>query len=173
MALQTWKCLECEKTFSVGEWDCAVEGVKHKVNPKQYFMDDAPTHVELKDGKPYINKGTSRTVVLNVPPERKVRDGDDIRIVPGGSVEFVRGTFTTDDPEIQFYLEKKKNLCDEKRWYEVYLTDDEKHALKHLEDSARIQRLENEKNDLLKMMQEQQKRGPGRPPKAKENEVPA
>lgn len=159
MALKTWKCLECEKEFKDGDWEpCGAEGVKHRVQSKQYFMDDAPTHVETKDGKPYINKGTSRTTVLNVPPERKVRDGDDLRIIPGGSVEFVRGRFTTDDPEIQFYLEKKKNLCDETRWNEVYLNDDEKMALERMALKAERSRLESERNELLKMVQDQNKR---------------
>lgn len=148
MAIQTWKCLECGKEFKPGDYLCA-GGVKHSVESKRYYMDDAPTHTEWRDGRPFINKGASQTIVLNVPPERKERDGDEVRTIPGGSVTFVRGMFETADPEIQFYLDRKNNLCSEARWRDVYLNDDEKINIRNLELAARESRLQERENELL------------------------
>src|SRR5579872_2182053 len=99
-------CTECKQEFKVGNWDC-LPGQKHIVASKRYYMDDAPTVPEWRDGHPFVNKGASRTEVLNIPPERQVKVGEDIIRMPGGTVVFVRGMFETSDPEIQYYLDKK------------------------------------------------------------------
>jgi len=145
----TFKCTECGKEFTPNQgWDC-MPGIKHVVAPKRYYMDDAPTVPEWRDGRPFINKAASRTQVLNVPPERQIREGEQTTRIPGGTVEFIRGMFETSDPEIQFYLDKKDGLCSEARWREVYLNDDEKQQMRALELSAREQRLEQRENELL------------------------
>ena len=121
----------------------------HVVAPKRYYMDDAPSVPEIRDGAKFINKGVSQTQILNIPPERQIREGDSITRIPGGSVTFVRGMFETSNPETQFYLDRKAGLCTEERWREVYLNDDEKVQMRNLELSAREQRLADRENDLL------------------------
>lgn len=143
--------MECNKEFKTGDWLCA-GGVKHLVESKRYYMDDAPTHTEWRDGRPYINKGASQTQVLNIPPERKEREGDDVRLIPGGTVTFIRGMFETTDPEVQFYLDRKEGLVNEARWREVYLNDDEKMQMEKMALAAEKQRFENEKNELLEQI---------------------
>jgi len=124
-------------------------GVQHRVATKRYFMDDAPTVTEWRDGRPYINKGASQTVILNIPPERMIREGEQTTRLPGGSVIFIRVCYETADPEIQFHLDRKAGLCTEQRWREVYLNDDEKFQIKNLDLAAREQRLVDRENDLL------------------------
>lgn len=148
MAIQTMKCVECEKEFKPGDWEC-MPGVAHVVVAKRYYMDDAPTVPEIRDGSKFINKGISQTQVLNIPPEKQIREGENTTRIPGGSVTFVRGLYETSNPEIQFYLDRKAGLCTEARWREVYLNDDEKVQIKNLELSAREQRLSERENDLL------------------------
>lgn len=148
MALREFHCIECNKKFQQGDWDC-VPGQKHTVESKRYYMADAPTVPEWRDGFPYINKGASQTQVLNIPPERQIKVGEDIHRIPGGTVTFVRGLFETNDPEIQFYLDKKAGLVTEERWKEVYLNDDEKNHIKNMELQAREARLAERENELL------------------------
>ena len=142
------KCLECGKSFKPGEWEC-MPGVYHTVQSKRYYMDDAPTVPEIRDGARFINKGISQTQILNIPPEKQIREGDGITRIPGGSVTFVRGLYETTNPEIQFYLDRKAGLCTQARWEEVYLNDDEKVQMKNLQLAAREQRLADRENELL------------------------
>ena len=148
MPIQNFKCLECGKKFDAGNWEC-MPGVMHTVTAKRYYMDDAPTVPEIRDGARFINKGISQTQILNIPPEKQIREGDQITRIPGGSVTFIRGMYETTNPEIQFYLDRKSGLCTEARWREVYLNDDEKVQIKNLELAAREQRLADRENQLL------------------------
>lgn len=148
MALPTYHCLECEKDFQAPNWVCAT-GANHVVEEKRYYMADAPTCVELRNGMPYVNKRDSCTRVLNIPPEKKVEEAGEIQRIPGGIVDFVRGMFATTDPEIQFYLDKKEGLCSKERWEEVYLTDNEKMELHKLKMQSQFNRLEQNYNELL------------------------
>ena len=158
MAIEKMHCTECEKDFKPGDWEC-MPGVYHTVPTKRYFMDDAPTVAEIRDGARFINKGISQTQILNIPPERQIREGDQITRIPGGSVTFVRGLYETSNPEIQFYLDRKSGLCTEARWREVYLNDDEKTQIKNLELAAREQRLADRENDLLASVKGRQRVG--------------
>lgn len=171
MALPTYHCLECEKDFKAGEWECT-PGQNHVVTSKAYFMDDAPTVPEWRDGEKFINKATARTLVLNIPPEKKVQDGDEVIRIPGGSVEFVRGRFDTSNPELQFFLDRKQGLCTYERWKEVYWTDNEKLYEKQQELKAAQNRLQSERNELLEKVRAMESGSPeeapkrrGRPPK--------
>lgn len=173
MALPTYHCLECEKTFKAGDWACGATGQNHVLAPKRYYMDDAPTVTEWRDGRPFINKAASRTQVLNIPPERKEQNGDEFIRIPGGSVEFVRGMFETTNPELQFYLDRKAGLCTYERWKEVYWTDDEKINEQKMEIQAAQNRLQSERNELLEKVRAMENQGSpaeapkrrGRPPK--------
>lgn len=148
MAIEKRKCTECGREFAPPNWEC-FPGQKHVVEAKRYYMADAPTVPEYRNGRPFINKGASRTVILNIPPERTVKEGDEVRRITGGSVEFVRGLFETTDPEIQFYLDKKEGLCSKERWEEVYINDDERLQMRSMELAAREQRLAERENELL------------------------
>lgn len=141
-------CLECDKDFKPGDWQC-LPGIQHRVPAERYYMDDAPTVPEWRDGRPFINKGASRTQILNIPPEKQIREGEQVTRIPGGSIEFVRGMYETEDPEIQFYLDRKQGLVTEARWREVYLNDDEKLQMSKLELAAREQRVAERENELL------------------------
>src|SRR5215469_4516143 len=148
MALPKFTCLDCGKTFIAGDYMCQT-GVKHRVETKSYYTADAPTVAEWRDGRPYINKAIARTYILNVPPEKMITENGEVRRIPGGTVEFVRGFYETDDPEIQFYLDRKEGLCNRQRWEEVYINDDERHQIKELELRAREQRVVERENELL------------------------
>lgn len=150
MALQTWKCKNCEQEFKAGDWICAT-GENHVVEAKAYYMDDAPT-VADRDGK--IDKHAT-TTVLNIPPERQVKVGNDVQRQGGGSVVFVRGRFDTTDPEQQFYLDKHKGLCNKARWEAVYFSSEEKQQMERMELDARQRRIEAQENALLAKVQKQ------------------
>lgn len=172
MALPTWHCLECEKDFKAGDWQCT-PGQQHLVASKRYYMADAPTVVQLDENRqPYIDKKSARTLVLNIPPEKKVQDGDEFLRVPGGSVEFVRGLYETNDPEIQFHLDRKQGLCTYERWKEVYWTDAEKLNEQKMEIAAAQHRLQSERNELLEKVKSMEvkpeRKKPGPKPKVHE-----
>ena len=145
MALKTWKCLECEKEFKTPNWICAT-GTNHVVEKKRYYMNDAPT---VADASGRIDKH-STTQILNIPPERRTTgpDGNE-KVIPGGSVWFVRGIYETDDPEKQHWLDAKGGWCSEQEWQAAFLNMQEKMQLKELDLAAREQRLQYEKNELL------------------------
>lgn len=171
MALPTFHCLECDQDFKPPHWECA-PGQKHTVTSKRYYMDDAPTVPEWRDNRPYVNKGASQTLVLNIPPEATVRNGEEYMRVPGGTVLFIRGMFETSDPEQQFHLDRKPGLVSKERWTEVYLNDDEKLQIEKMAIAADRQRIENERNDLLAQVKAMKAGTPaeapkrrGRPPK--------
>jgi hypothetical protein len=144
-------CIDCKQDFNPPNWECFA-GVKHQVEPKRYYMADAPTVSEWRDGRPFINKGAARTIILNMPPEKQIREGEQVTRIPGGSVEFVRGLFETGDPELQFHLDRKDGLCSKERWEDVYINDDERIQMRSMELKAREQRLQDRENELLGMV---------------------
>jgi len=158
MALKTQKCLECEKEFGFGEWACAATGANHVVEAKSYFMDDAPT-VQHREGNVMVTDKHSTTTVLNIPPERQIKVGNDVQRTPGGAVTFVRGRYDTADPEIQFYLDRKPGLCTKARWEAVYFSETEKQEMKRMELDARERRLEMQEGSLLAKVQKQAQKG--------------
>ncbi len=152
--LQTWKCLECGKKFTVGEWHCADGQTVHRVESKEYLMADAPSD----PGHPAPGSKVSvdslrdgRTRICNIPPDRTVLRNGEASVIPGGYVEFIRGRFSTDNPEIQYYLEKSrgKEFCTRERWNQVWLSDGQQLEMQRMELAAERTRLENERNELL------------------------
>ena len=154
MALPTWKCLECEKQFKAGEWNCT-SGAGHRVATKRYYMNDAPTVPARINGVMTVDKH-SATLVMNIPPETKSMDAAGVeRITPGGTAQFIRGMYETDDPQKQFWLDKKHGLCNEAEWQAAFLNDQEKMNLREIELAARESRLEARENSLLEKVQAQ------------------
>lgn len=157
MALPTWKCLDCEKEFRAGNWTC-LSGAGHKVAPKRYYMNDAPTVMTLVNGRATINKRDSQTMVMNIPPETRTTgpDGNE-RVIPGGQVVFVRGIYETGDPQQQFWLDQHKGIFSgdhgKALWEAAYLNEDERMQLERMELAAERARLESERNSLLEQVQ--------------------
>lgn len=139
--IKEFKCLECDKTFKAGDWDC-FPGRPHVVEHKTYYMDDAPFDKRsCKD---------SRTIIENLVPERTGVDGTGRSTpIPGRQIVFSRGVYGTDSPQEQFYLDNRKGLCTKERWEEVYFSDVEKFELQKQKLRADQERLEKDKNDLL------------------------
>lgn len=150
MALQKFSCTRCEREFEAGNWEC-VSGEAHLVAEKTFYILDAPA-----DPNDRIH---SRNLICNIIPEKQETRGNDIIRIPGTHVEFVRGKFSTADPQIQMRLEQRKNILSgedgKKRWESNYYTDKEKSNLAAMEQQAKITRLENDYNKLL--METQQK----------------
>jgi hypothetical protein len=147
--LPTWKCVVCGKKFTVGEWTCQDGTSNHTVEMKEYLMDDAPSDPghPAQGGMDSLRDG--RTRVCNMPPDKKVVLNGEVTIIPGGYVEFVRGRYSTDNPEIQYLLDKKGGFCTPERWAQVWLSQGQQFELERQRLSALSARLENERNELL------------------------
>lgn len=151
MSLPVWKCTSCDKKFTVGEWTCRDGQTNHIVEEKLYLLNDAPSdpghiapgstiNVSLRDG---------RTRICGIPPPKKITEGTDTRYVGEGYVEFLRGRFTTADPEIQYWLDRKGGFCTQEQWDAAWLTEGQQLMKQKLEVEAMRGRLENERNELL------------------------
>ena len=151
MSLQTWTCRNCGEKFTVGKFLCKDGATNHLVDPKAYFLDDAPQDPGRPAPGSHINVTLreGRTRICNIPPDRTVLKDGNATLMIGGYVEFVQGRFTTSDPEIQYYLDKKGGFCTEERWSEVWLSAEQRLEMREIALAAREQRLENERNDLL------------------------
>ena len=155
MALPTWKCVVCDKKFSVGEWLCRDGVSNHVVENKKYLLNDAPTDPghPMSGGMDSLRNGCTR--ICNIPPDRTVLKDGVATMIMGGYVEFVRGIFQSNDPEIQYYLDKKGGWCSEDQWEAAWLSKDQRLNLREMKLNAQQQRLENERNDLLSKVKQQ------------------
>lgn len=154
MALQTWKCEVCGKKFTVGEWTCADGMTNHIVAAKEYLLADAPTDPghPINGGEGSLRDGKTR--ICNIPPDKQVVVNGELRAMPGGYVEFVRGRYGSTDPEIQYYLDKKGGFCTEAEWSAVWLSKTQQLQLREMKLQAAEQRLQNERNELLTQVKE-------------------
>jgi hypothetical protein len=157
MSLPTWKCEVCEKTFKVGDWICQDGQVNHKVAYKLYLLADAPSdpgHLALGSNiNPALREG--RTRICNIPPDKTVLRNGEAVTVPGSYVEFIQGRFSSNDPEIQYCLDKKGGFCSQEQWDAAWLTDNQRLTKQRLELDAMAQRLENDRNELLAQQKQQ------------------
>lgn len=151
MASTKWQCIgECGREFGVGDWECT-PGIKHQVAEKTYYIADAPfdpTGHSLRD---------SRTRIENIPPEKKMPDAHtgQMRILPGGYVEFARGVFTTKDAEQQFWLDQHKAMTTRENWERVYLSAGEKAKIREINirnKEIEADRKVKEANELLEQV---------------------
>jgi hypothetical protein len=157
MSLRTWKCLTCGKEFKVGEWSCADGQSNHVIEKKEYLVADAPTDPGHPASGGMDSKRDGRTRICNIPPDKTVIVNGETQRVPGGYVEFVRGRYSTSDPEIQYCLEKTRsdNFCSEAQWEQAWLSQGQQLELERGKlDSMRL-RLENERNELLAQVKQQ------------------
>lgn len=153
--LATWKCETCGKDFTIGEWLCIDGQSNHIVARKEYLLNDAPTDPghPAQGGTDSLRDG--RTRVCGIPPAKRTVEGDQVRWGGEGYVEFVRGRFSTDNPEIQYWLDKKGGFCSEEQWEQVWLSQNQQLILERGKLDAMKQRLENERNDLLSQVKQQ------------------
>lgn len=150
MATQKWNCEVCGKDFGIGQWSCTDGITNHVVSEKVYRVLDAPSDSGRPADGTLMPIVRGRTVVCNIPPPKKVMESGEVKMIGEGSVEFINGRFSTKDPEIQYWLDKKPGYsATEDQWKRNWLTKDELLAEKELQLQAAEQRLENERNELL------------------------
>jgi hypothetical protein len=157
MSLATWKCLTCSKDFTVGEWACVDGQSNHLVERREYLLADAPTDAGHPASGGMDSKRDGRTRVCNIPPDKHVVINGEVHIQPGGYVEFIRGRFSTDNPEIQYCLDKKGGFCTEAQWENAWLSQSQQLQIERGKLDALKTRLENERNELLAQTREKVK----------------
>lgn len=119
---QKFKCLgECGKEFEFGQWECFA-GQAHKVDPKTYYLADAP-HVDVKNDPDGLALRTARTMLHCVPEElrRDPTTGMDNKIAHPPCI-FSMGQYTTDNPKEQFFIERSKHTVSYEKWFNAYHT---------------------------------------------------
>lgn len=153
MPLPIWKCVNCDKEFTVGEWTC-LDGKNHVIKEKTYRCLDAPSDPSSRDAS--LKYG--RTVVCNIPPAQRVVEGNETKMVGEGSVEFIRGRYSTCDPVQQYWLDKRPNYnATEEEWKSVWYSDAQQLELGRMELAAGRKRLEMEQNELLSQVKQRTK----------------
>ena len=172
-----WKCEECHGTFEVGKWTCADGNSKHRVEKKTYLLNDAPSDPGHPAPGTYVLESLrdGRTLICGIPPDQKVIEGNETRYVPGGNVEFLRGRYSTTDPEVQYWLDKKGGFCGtyyesdseeqklqaEAPWEAAWWSDGQQLEVARVRLNAEKQRIENEHNTLLAEIQKLKKEKAG------------
>ena len=162
MAVQSFKCVICDKEFKAGDWTCEDGLSNHVVASKEYLLADAPTDPGHPERGGMDSKRDGRTRICNIPPPQKVMRGDEVTWIGEGYVEFVRGRFATTDPQQQYWLDKKGGFCSQGQWEQAWLSHSQQLEIKEMSLKAREQRLENDRNDLLSQVQKQKKEQPAR-----------
>lgn len=155
MPLPVWKCLVCEKKFSVGEWTCTDGTSNHVVESREYLLNDPPADTGRPERGGMDSLRDGRTRICNIPPDKTVLVNGEATMRPGGYVEFIRGRFATDNPEIQYCLDKKGGFCTQEQWQAAWLSTSQQLELKEMSLRAREQRLEVETNELLSKVKRQ------------------
>ena len=151
------KCLICNKEFKVGEWTCSDGVGNHVVAEKTYRAIDAPSDPGQVAPGSFKQILRGQTVVCNIPPAKKVMVNGEVTMIGEGSVTFINGRFTTDNPELQYWLDKKPAYnCTEEQWKSVWMSKEEQLEEKRLELVAMQSRLENQQNELLAQTKKRQ-----------------
>lgn len=153
--IQSWKCTVCGKTFKVGDWTCEDQLSTHVVENKEYLLADAPTDPGHPERGGMDSKRDGRTRICNIPPPQKVMRGDEVSWIGEGYVEFVRGRFSTTNPQEQYWLDKKGGFCNQEQWERAWLSQSQQLEIKEMSLKAREQRLENDRNELLASVKQQ------------------
>ena len=128
--VQTWKCTTCDADFKSGHWKgCGGDAeVEHRVAPKTYYnLSDGGLPTALK--------------VNNISPLRQTVNAKGMTVtIPGKKAQFLNGTFTTDDPEIQFNMEKRGFTMTAEQFREAQESDKEKagHAKAELQEERTL-----------------------------------
>jgi hypothetical protein len=139
------KCLTCKQEVEYPEFDCKKQPGKHTVESKTYYESGGAKHIaSLRDRQFY----SPQHVLV---PGNYAKDGEGkMYHVPGVTVTFVRGMYTTADPEEQYHLDRKGFAHGEAglhAWREVFLT--EKQHLDIQREEIAKQKAEIADNNLL------------------------
>src|SRR4051812_18273291 len=96
---------DCGKQFEFGNWECW-PGVKHKVAAKTYYCADAPA-INPADNEQTVQAAlrASRNIIHVIPPTRVLGVNGITENVEHPPVVFRRGQYSTDDPQLQYFLE--------------------------------------------------------------------
>ena len=154
MPTKEWKCLECSKKFGPDNFMCTDGTSLHVVEQKEYLLADAPSDPGHPASGGMDSRRDGRTRICNIPPDRTVLRNGESMLVPGGYVEFIRGRFSTNNPEIQYYLEKKGGFCTEGEWAAAWLSQSQQLEMREMALKAREQRIESTENALLSKTKE-------------------
>lgn len=115
---RTFKCVTCDAEFKAGHWKgCGNDPeVEHRVAPKTFYnLSDGGLPTALK--------------VNNVSPLRQTVNAKGMTVtIPGKKAQFLNGTFTSDDPEIQFNMEKRGFTMTGEQFREAQESDKDKAA---------------------------------------------
>lgn len=140
-------CTVCKKGFDYPDFDCTRQPGKHSVETKNYYHLGGASIQNPRDRRMF-----SPTVVLNAGKERISDSGDSVTL---GRVVITfndGGTFSTSDPEQQYYLDRKHGISEGeeglKAWQKIYLTPEQRKNVAETE-LAEIDRKIREQNDVL------------------------
>lgn len=143
------KCLQCKKEFQYKDgFDCNEAPGNHKLEPRTYYHFG---------GAHLSNERERRTwapqVLLNAPADKLDKESGRMTAQQPIMVQFQNGgQYTTDDCQIQFYLETRTSVgwgdAGAKRWNDIYLTKAQRVDIREAEVAARERKI-TEENELL------------------------
>ena len=133
---ENWKakCIACGKDVTYPDWKCPKLPGHHKVAEKVYFHLGGG-HIQ----NPRERRGWSPQIILRAGTEATDTRTGEKYLVPTIRVIFAGQQVTTQDPEIQFYLETKNDNSivwgDEglKAWQKNYLTQEQQSEMARAE----------------------------------------
>lgn len=144
------ECLICKQKFEYPDFGCTKQPGNHVVAEKQYFHPGGKTVQSVRDRYFF-----GPHIVLVPGITRLDNATGNFQRIAAVEVDFVRGRFSTTNPEEQYYLDRKPGLCDEATWENIYLTAEQQVTIAKgkLED---IQRQIKEGNSLLDQVKAKQ-----------------
>lgn len=134
--LPTFTCKKCGKKFEVGDWDCK-DGKMHEVAPKTYYSP-------VSSWRTYVAE--ERIITIS---------NGQTRMTPARAVDFVRGVYTTSNPEDQYALDNKEGLISAEDWRERFISQEERNKMKQRELELREKRLVEREQALLAKIKSQ------------------
>jgi hypothetical protein len=128
VAAEDWKakCRVCKEDVTFSNWKCSKLPGHHKVNEQTYFHLGGG-HIQNARER----RGWSPQVILRAGSEATDTRTGEKYLVPTIRVVFGAQQVTTEDPEIQFYLETKNDNSiawgpeGRKSWDRIYLTPEQ------------------------------------------------
>ena len=149
--VDTWKakCTVCGDEVTFPNWKCSKRPGHHKVSNQIYFHLGGAHIQSLRE-----RRGWGPQVILRAGYEIAGNDPNSGTLVPTVRVLFSGQQVSTEDPEVQFYLETKNDNCiawgeqGHKDWQRIYLAPEQQKDIANAELAA-INRQIAEGNELL------------------------